>query len=412
MADSIPQAAPRATSLSAGIFLSIVGQLLFQLAAGIVLSLRYSADILTAHGAAVQLHSGAIGYLQAIHYWGSALLILESGLFLFYLAWQGRYRNGDRWQFWSCALVFLCAYGFQVSGNVLPMDKHGVETVVVETGIMARLPVVGSALKDLALQGNQFGAGTLHLWYSAHWLLAVLALLAIGLAYRARREEQSEVSNRFAFGVVTLLPLVVAAGVRSPLGSAATSDDFGEFGARVSWYTWPLHGALSMTDRLGNGFGWIGAMLVPALALIFVLALPWLGMRLKPVGARVGLSLIVLFFGVAALGFGGSFAPLTGTRDPIVVASTGPTKPFDLAAEARGLKLIQAQGCENCHGKNLVGDSGPALNKEGHKHSDAAFFVKYIHAPTSVDPQSTMPPFPQLTQSELADIAEYLRSRQ
>ncbi len=47
-----------------------------------------------------------------------------------------------------------------------------------------------------------------------------------------------------------IFALVLAITVPYPFGSKATQTDFNKFGALASWYTWPLHGALVLTDNL------------------------------------------------------------------------------------------------------------------------------------------------------------------
>ena len=384
-----------------------------EITTGGILGYFYRPDILNTHSSVVAMHD-RMRLLQSFHYWDSALLIVESLGLVCWLVWTGRYRVPFQAVFWSSLLFFLSAFGFQISGNVLPFDRHGVETAVVESGIAARAPLVGSQLRTLMLDGPSFGASTLKLWIGAHLLLLVLPLVAFGLLLNSRQKLSIGRKTYMGLGTALLPAILLVALVPSPLGSAATEQDYGTFGAMVSWYTWPLHGAMEMLDRLHQGFGWIGSMAIPGLAALALLTLPFWGKRFPTWVPRTGMLACAAFFGAGAFLFGGSFAPLTGTRDPALQAASSTTKaaPIDAALEAQGAKLFAAQSCANCHGANGdAGGSGPSLKLVGRQHPDPQFFVKYVNRPTSIDPQSTMPPFPNLGATQLQAIAEYLRSK-
>jgi mono/diheme cytochrome c family protein len=168
-----------------------------------------------------------------------------------------------------------------------------------------------------------------------------------------------------------------------------------------------------MFDRLHLGLGWIGATLIPAIGLIVLAALPWIESRLPKFFARYVLGCLCLLYGVAALGFGGSFAPLTGTRDPVVTVEpkVRQAAPINASLATQGKALFATSGCADCHGSDgLKGGAGPSLKNIWKTNPDPEFYERYIHAPTSVDPQSTMPPFGNLNNQELAAIAEFLRA--
>jgi mono/diheme cytochrome c family protein len=388
-------------------------QLALEMLVGAILSLFYSDTTANAYGSTVAMHE-RMRLLQSFHYWDSALLIVESLGLLAWLLWTGRYGTGFRSLFWSSLFLFLSAYGFQVSGNLLPFDRHGVETALVESGIAARAPAVGTKLQAAILDGTSFSADTLSHWYGAHIALSVLALLALGLAFRGRRGLTVNRKSASWTGAALVFAIGLAATVASPLGSAATQGDYSSYGAEVSWYTWPLHGSMTMLEKAGQGLGWIGAMVIPGLLILALAALPLFGDRVGRRITQVGMALIAVFFCSATLIFGGSFAPLTGTRNPALLASSDGKKasPINAALQAQGAKLFASQGCSNCHGANGdAGGGGPALKTVGLKHADSQYYERYVHNPAAVDPQSTMPAFPNLSENQLAGIAEFLRAK-
>lgn len=381
-----------------------------QLVIGLVLSLAYTATVEGAHTAVAAMHSGGMKILQGMHYWGSAVFILHSLVHLKAMTWFGWFRRPYGARYLSSVLMLLTALGFQLSGNLLPFDRHGVQTATIEASIAARAPVVGPMSSHFVLNGNDFGQNTLSLWYTAHhWLLLIPALLALGLAF-APVERRQRVSWGIALAPLVLV-LLLAVAVPSPLGSAATPADYDAFAARSSWYVWPLHGAMRLFDNISTGLGWIGAMLLPGLAVLFVLLLPTGRISLK--GARLGWSIFSVFFLFCGIFLGGSPADLTGTRDPATVAEAKPIdkNQIDAALVAKGRQIFNKMECADCHGTDgAKAGGGPALTNVWKRHSDADYYIRYILKPTSVQPDSTMPAFPKTPADDLKAIAEFLRS--
>jgi len=360
------------------------------------------------------MHEGGVSHvLQAMHYWGSAVLILHSLLHLGASVWMGRFRAPNALGFYAALLMVATAIGFQISGNILPFDKHGIQTAGVEAGISARAPIVGATVSQIMQGGPALTDHTPALWYIAHrFLLPLLALVALGLGITAWRRQSAK------FNPLSLVPLgaVILLGlfVKSPFGSAASPLDFSSYDARVSWYVWPLHGTMRMLDGVHSGWGWLGAMALPGAFALFLVALPFL--KRVPLGAARGvLGGFALILAVGALGFAGGFADLTGTRDPVAAVSNvkpgEKVAPIDKALAERGRATFNKLACVGCHGQDgAKSQGGPVLTNEWQKHSDADFYFRYIKNPTSVQKDSTMPAYPDTSQADLAAIAEFLRS--
>ena len=376
-----------------------------QLVAGALLATVYRATPEAAHATTATLHTGAWRVLQAFHYWGSSVLIVQSALHLAAVTWAGWYRGPQVRAYLAALALAALSLGFQLSGNALPWDRHGVQTAAVEGAIAARVPLVGPSASRVVLGGEEVGPRTLATWWSAHRLLLPLlsvGALALGAALPRRK------GAKWPLALPAGLALGLALAIASPFGSAATPADYGRFDAKPSWYTAPMHGLLVWGDRLVPGGGWVGAALVPGLFALALLALPFL---------KKGGRAVLLAFGglgaVAAVTGGGTFAPLIGTRDPRD-ATSGPAvaqkDAQDRPLAARGRTLFGAEGCEGCHGKDgLKGVGGPSLKDVDREHPDADYYVRYVKNPQSVQRGSTMPAYPNLTTQELRAIAEFLR---
>lgn len=389
---------------------ALVAQFTFELISGFILSLTYNAS--QPYETNKALHGSTLHLLQGCHYWLSSLLILESVVLILTLLWCGQFQKEQRRLFLSTLLIFASSMGFQLSGNLLPFDRHGVQTAVIEASIGARVPILGSTLSKLTLGGAELSLNTVRIWYTLHWALSLAAAAALLLAFSIGTPYRKQFT--IARVLLAILPtFVFAIFVASPIGDKATAVDFNSFSDKASWYTWPLHGSLIMLSRLSPSAAWVGPILAPTLLALLWLAIPWLNERPAILAARASVVFTVAFFGLAAVFFGGSIEPLTGARNPPIEASSNPEKglPISPALAQQGRALFNRVGCSDCHGPDgLAAKAGPSLKTVQTRHSDANYFMRYVKNPQAVDPNSTMTAFPQLSQAQLRAIAEYLRS--
>jgi mono/diheme cytochrome c family protein len=352
--------------------------------------------------------------LSDAHYWGSAWLIVHSLLHLLFLTATGRYRNVSRSAWLGAVGIFGLAFLAQVTGNLLPFERHDVQTAVIEGAIAGRVPAVGDVASGVVLQGEQFDEKTLEAWHSAHVWLAVpflgAALLCVfGWRSKLRRGGWPRWAWLGAVAAVGLL----AALVGGPTGAPATKEDYGLFDARPSWYTWPMHGALNGFEALAHGFGWIGSALLPGfLGMALVLA-PWIGKRWDA-WARALVLVPLALFGILALTHGGAPAPMWGAQEVPDLASDEGREPdveVDRDLAEKGFELAE-QMCSPCHGKNLKGTAdGPDISETHRRQTDADWYVRFLKDPASVKPATTMPSFAHLSDEQLRQIAEWLRMK-
>ncbi len=399
----------RAKPILYGSAYALYAHFALQLVAGGLLSTVYRGSIAEAHATTATLHQGAWAILQGFHYWGSFVLILHSVLHLGAVTWAGWYAGKEKKAYYTALVLTGLAFGFQVSGNVLSWDRHGVQTAAVEGAIANRVPVMGSLVSKTMLGGTELSEKTLPLWYNAHRIGLTLVLVVVLIVALLAPKPKFP---KWTATLSALAALGLAILVAAPFGTAATADDYGRFDAKPSWYTAPMHGLLVWGDRLIPGGGWIGAALLPGL---FGAAMVGLGLlkKPKPAMARGFLLGVALIGVVATLTSGGEVASLTGTRDPRVRVAATPssTKQVqDKVLAAKGKVLFAAQGCEGCHGQDgLKGVSGPSLKDLWKEHPEPDFYEKYVKNPASVEAGSTMPAYPGLKQEELRQLAEFLR---
>jgi len=379
-----------------------------QLVVGIVEALSYHPVAAQAYASEKALRGSLLGAVGAgFHYWGSAALLVLSMLLVLEMVLNEGYREVGRW--YAAIGLAVVAFVFQLTGNLLPMDRHGVQTAVVEAGVAGSAPVAGHRVSEFMLAGNGFNDSTISLWWTGHAYILPLGAVLLSLLLIRRGAARSA-----AYVLAPLVVLVLAIFLRAPLGNPATPADYGQFNAHVSWYTWPLHAMLSAFSRISPRAAWVGAILVPTAIAVGLLAMPWIGKRVTYIAVR-GLTLLVLAtFLVVGGVFGGPIAPLIGNRDPAgeavaVKPRVKSTDPNVLALVARGRQDFNSVGCSDCHGKDgRKGDSGPDLSNEYKIHPDAAWYGGLIRNPKSVNPSATMPAFPNLTDAQLKSIGTFL----
>lgn len=387
-----------------------VGLVGIEVITGLVEAVSYRPNAKDAYDSIVAMRHGFLGaHLAALHYWTSAALIVATSLALLVMLWKGEYADRRRW--YSTLALALISFIGQVSGNLLPMDRHGVQTAVVESGITGSVPGLGQTLRHAILGGNGFGPQTLARWWLGHaWIVPVVAVSAAALLFPAAWTKRPK-SVWGALGAIVVLSLLVAA----PLGKTSTPDDYTSYNANVSWYTWVFHGLLTSAGKLSTSMGWIGWLGFPLVCLLFLLFIPFLPIPQKLVRTVAGVALAIAL--LAGILFGGPVARLTGNRDPVdtPLAANGSRKPptdpalLKLVADGRGYFNDPNVGCASCHGTDGVnGDSGPNLSKEWKKHADVGWYSKLMRNPRSVSPSATMPAFPNLSQNQVDAIGTYL----
>ncbi|MBX7133026.1 MAG: cytochrome b N-terminal domain-containing protein [Fimbriimonadaceae bacterium] len=381
---------------------------------GWLLHMPYEPTVAGAHSSVSDmLKSGFWGFLAKFHDWGGATLIVFSGLHLFAMVLAGWYKAPHLWRWYGTVTIFVCALLFQITGHLLPFDRHAVQTTGIESAVAAQVPLVGSDVRQLMLGGEQVGQPTLSVWYFAHrWLIPILFIIgtlgSIVSHYRLKDVQE----NRILMFVPALVTVLLALWVPIAFGSAATPADFTSFDARPNWYTLPMHGALTMFSKVGAG--WIGSAILPGLFVGYLIAIPLLAKKLTSTLIQLIFDGFLALFLVAALAFGGSPSPMTGNQDP-PRQEEAPVVPndgirIDATLAAKGEALFGSVGCSGCHG--ILGtrsNGGPDLTDVWKRRQDPAWLKQFIKNPNSKKPGTVMPAFDKLTDAQLSALAEYLR---
>lgn len=382
---------------------------------GLLLHGRYVPTVAGAYPSVSAMYAaGAPGWIARFHEWGTAVFLIVGGASIALLVFTSGYKSPNEWRWWSLLALFGAVFGLQVTGHLLPFDRHGVQTASIEAGVGGRIPFMGTSIRETMLQGSEVSTATLEAWYLVHrWVLPMIVVAGViaGIVALARRRETKP--NLWITLGLLLATSAMATFVPAAFGSGATAIDLSSYDARPNWYTWPLHGALKLSERIGPNWSWIGVALVPGVLVAFLVALPWIARKLAPFFVGTIFVGFLGFFAVAGILYAGRIAPPYGNQDPsatVLDMATGEIQPIRIELAAQGEQIFAREGCGGCHTiDRFSGSGGPNLNRESAKHPNPQWLVRFIANPASVRPSSTMPSFGHLSQSDLAALAEFVR---
>jgi ubiquinol-cytochrome c reductase cytochrome b subunit len=287
-----------------------------QLVTGMALAAFYSPSVTSAWASLDYLERAVPGgvLLRALHHFGASTLVIFLLAHLLQTSLFGAQRPPREVTWWSGLALGALMLGFCLTGYLLPWDQKGYWATRVATGIAGSVPVIGSWLEGVLQGGNGYGNLTLTRFYAIHalWLPAlVVGLIALHL-WAFRRNGVTPFRSR-AYGrtgrfwpeqlwrnalvyVLTLSVLLVLAA-RSSAPLSAPADPAGQFVARPEWYFLPLYQLLKYTEGSAQ---WIGTLLIPSLAALLLLGLPYLR-RALGFGVVCALLLAALVLGLLAL---------------------------------------------------------------------------------------------------------------
>jgi ubiquinol-cytochrome c reductase cytochrome b subunit len=412
--------AGRFSTLGAGVLILAV----VAVVTGVVLLPFYSATAEGAHRSVVAMQASLpLRFLQGVHHWASALLIVLGAALLVYGLFTHAYRRPLGWAWVALVGLLQLFVAFQLTGHLLPWDTHAVSSAAIELGIAENVPVIGPMQARLLRGGGDaVSPKTLTTWYVAHVALLPLALVALAALYVAqvRRAGHERLWQRCRRVVLATLAVVLVLGlaVPAPLGPVATPADYTSYSAPPEWYVLALHTLLNLAQRLRPDLAFLGTVVIPGLAIAWLLLLPWLDRRRagEPCSTSVrGLAVLGVVGGVVATLMGADhMAALVGTRKapPPAQSQGGPaTVQLDPALVRNGKAVYDKNGCAGCHKIAGQGNSvGPPLDGVGTRQPDLDWQIRHLKNPAAVVKGSTMPPYKQLSEADLKALATYLLS--
>lgn len=355
---------------------------------GLALALSYSPSVPAAWASVAHLEESGLGrLLRSLHAHGATFLLVVVALHLLQTALSGAYRAPREVTWWLGLLLLVLLLGFCITGSLLPWDERGYWATRVTVGIAAGTPVVGPPLAAALVGGRELGNLTLTRFYTLHAMLLPLLLLAFGAAHvlgvrrhgitpiaRGGPDEPFWPRQALYDGAFSLLLLagLLALALAAPAPLQAPAAPAGVASARPDWYFLPLFQLLKLVPER------VATLLIPALAAVFLAALPVLDR-----GARSRLPVMLVLagglasavaLGVAAVQADRASPTFTAEREAAdrrarkarELARTRGVPPEGALAmledqpEERGKRLFAA-ACAQCHG--ATAGKGPPLGQ-------------------------------------------------
>ncbi len=259
--------------------------------------------------------------IRNIHHWSANLLIVVAVLHLVRVFVTGSYRPPRELNWLIGVAMLLLVLGANFTGYLLPWDQLAYWAITVGTSIISYVPLIGQWLSQLILGGPEVGANTLLNFYSMHISFIPLAIFGLmsyhfwrvrkdgGLTIPKSSKQTEDVKpervttiphlvNRemiFAIGWIAAL-LLFSMLVPAPLEGIA-NPGLSPNPAKAPWYFMGLQELLLHFHPL------VGAIVLPSLAIIGIILLPFFDINLKSVGvyfrSQRGRSLTLLAIGMA-----------------------------------------------------------------------------------------------------------------
>ncbi len=392
-----------------------------QVITGTFLWMSYSPSSQTAWESVYFIQHQMMGgwFLRGLHHFVAQAMTVLLVLHLMQVVIDGAYKAPREVNFWFGVALLLLILALSLTGYLLPWDQNGYWSTAVSTNLVGMSPVVGQSMQTVVVGGVAYGHHTLTRFFALHAGLipGLIILLIVGHVYLFRKHGITpklppkgpdegfwpEQVLRDAVACLAVLAAVVFFVVRehgAPLGAPA--DPAEQFSAaRPEWYFLFLFQFLKYFPGKTEI---IGAIILPSLVLLIVVAMPIIG-RWR-LGHRFNLGFLgVLLAGVALLTWQAvsadrndaeyQVAKAVSRRDAeraVVLASggvpiTGALTLMREDAYTQGPRIF-SRNCASCHRFDGHDGLGNALPKDSISASDLkgfgsrAWVSGFLHADT------------------------------
>lgn len=423
---------------------------LVQAVTGIALAAFYAPTATDAWASLAYLEDQtSIGWLvRGLHYHGASAIVIISGVHLVQTAVYGAYKKPRELVWWLGIVLMMLTLGWAVTGYVLRWDQAGYWANQVEVGIAASAPLVGDAIKKLALGGNDYGNLTLTRFYALHVLILPalvggLIALHIGLARklgatplgdRARtpRPRWPDQTLRNAVAVAIVFAILLAYVVANHgVELTAPADPSQAYDARPLWY---FRWLFELRELAGSAEKLV-ALVLPAIVGGALAALPLFDRgrsreprhRLVYLGALGGMLALIGGLTVVSLVRDASNDELA-KRTAVVeqraelartlardngVPVTGAADVYWTSPMARA-RALYATSCQSCHAADSKDRKGPVIAPGHGNRAWLKALVKNAGADELfgrtklAKREEAMQPFDKMPEDQLDDVVEVI----
>lgn len=358
---------------------------------GIFLSFHYSAALPDAHESLAHLERSVFlgGFLRSLHHWSAQLAILLAILHGAKLFLRAAYK-APRGALWTTGVaLFLALVALGYTGYLLPGDERAIGGLEVLAGVAGSVPLLGPALRAIALGGPAVSSATVARLHALHVHLLPLLLVALVALYLRLRSRLAGGGPLLAPGrpgraatlpalAAWLAAILLALLLPVALGRAAAPGEGVPEGTRPEWFFLWVNFLLAK----GAGGTFLVAVALPLLLAGILLALPRLaprpGSRRPERIAAAALALALLALTAAAL----ATAPPPSAAEEVAPAEEPSAARARDEKAAEVVRLFRCAGCHVIDGDPKGGDAGPPLQRaEARALYTEAYFRRKVGDP-------------------------------
>jgi ubiquinol-cytochrome c reductase cytochrome b subunit len=402
--------------------------ILVQLVTGVLLAFYYvpSVDHAYTTVAYVEKVVSSGSWIRSLHHYGSQWLSVFLFLHVIRLFLSKAYAT-NRIQ-WIASIVLL---GLIMAGGgtgySLPWDARAFFSTRVAEGLIAGLPLAGRIARLWLLGGSDISTLTLSRFFAVH-VLVIPALIGLTIAWRLFEKQIAEffgTRNAIAAGLIFLALAVWTFKHPAPLGppvAEAPAEYLPRPGAQFLW----LYQSLKY---IPGGLGSLTGVVLPGIALLLLVLLPWLKRR-RMIGATIlGAGVLLISVMTVASYLGDHRDPQTARQlahqsaqeqvwrqqpfTPVTMSlASASASPQSVAG---GPPVMYMKFCVNCHG--ATGEGGrqgrltfpPLLGVAAKPQRTVEDIVRLLKDPQAYGLQPPMRSFSdKLTDDQMREIAQWI----
>lgn len=262
-----------------------------------------------AYHSALKINAMPFGdMLRRIHHWTANIMVAASVIHMMRVYFTGAFKKPREINWWIGMLLLVFTALTAVTGYVLPYDNYAYQTLKVIYSIAGSIPWVGEWVAQAAFAGKFPGDGVIPRVYGYHIMLLPGILLALTAAHMLlmikQKHTQPQYAKRVAYKKIVGVPLMtqqtpimlaltlVFAGIIVLFSAFIPVHPVEYFGPpsttpieniKPDWYLLWIFGVLAIIPSfeieilhgvINSEF--IGAIVVPTLALLAMFAVPML----------------------------------------------------------------------------------------------------------------------------------------
>ncbi|MFN2529169.1 MAG: cytochrome b N-terminal domain-containing protein [Candidatus Baltobacteraceae bacterium] len=420
--------------------------MILQIATGIFLTFFYAPSASTAwESTDAMYHNGFQHFVLSLHSWGASAMIALVALHMLQVIIFGAYKSPRELQWIVGVLLFIVTLVLGLTGYLLPWDMNAYFASQVAINISGTAPVLGPFVQQFLQDGPTMGTLTINRFFGVHvWLMpiALLGLVGAHLAiFRHNGPAGPTTDDRRGLKIGRFYPdqvfmdtvvsffvffIIIMLSIFAPPGLDAKADPTnGAFVPYPAWYFLSLFGLLAFVPP---SLELVGTIIVPTLAIIALILLPWLDRSTtRSYGSRAPVLWVttLAIIGIVGLSISSQIG-IVKKQQAAAAAGPAPAAPAPAAAGASGASgadhgaKVYATNCSTCHGAAGAGVPGsfPPLAGNpfvtGDKNKVIKVVAKGLHGQVSVkglNYNGQMPAWSaMLSDQDITDVVNYIRN--